>query len=417
MAAGVRVLLSFPREPRRLPTSHSTVSQRRSRPCRAPALRRATRRAASVVLLMVIVAACTDSDERPTPTSPRPTPTTADVPGESELLHTGWLDQANGWVLLSEPCGAGRCAAVVTSEDGGATFSDPVVLPARAHPWLPGLGARLDCSEHPCVAAVVIEDTQHGFAYGPDLLATADGGSTWTDEAIGPVLDMDTNGAVTVMVSLDCVDGEHTYRCPQAVRTKAVGAAEWTPMPFPASYGSSAQVSIDDEGQIVLLGSTEGGSPLLKRTTVGDTWSEVQASCQPWRIAESALAGDVAVLCVHARGARAADGADSSLWISTGGDTSMSDIPPPVEESQGGSSLAIGLTVIAVVVDDVVLMSTDEGASWTTAFAPVVEFVASGPEVLLPRDEGSWFLLFDGTLYGSTDDGGTWRPLLGGGLR
>jgi hypothetical protein len=103
-----------------------------------------------------------------TPLSATPSGTTA-VPGFVPLSFTA-VSATDWWVLGSVPCRSRDCPAIVTT-DGGATFQP---RPAPGGPF--GRGLDLPAAAR----SIRFADSSDGWAFGPALYATHDGGRHWT---------------------------------------------------------------------------------------------------------------------------------------------------------------------------------------------------------------------------------------------
>ncbi len=110
----------------------------------------------------------------PSAASPAPSATSAapsTVLGLSPASVT-FGSATDGWVLGSGTCPSGPCAAIVRTTDGGSTWT---TVPAPAASIVPGGGQGA-----PGISRLRFADARNGWAYGPDLWATHDGGATWT---------------------------------------------------------------------------------------------------------------------------------------------------------------------------------------------------------------------------------------------
>ena len=82
----------------------------------------------------------------------------------------------DGWVLGTGTCASGACAAIARTADAGRTWT-AVAAPAAPIVPDPAQGAH-------GISGLRFADAQDGWAYGPDLWATHDGGATWARPTI-----------------------------------------------------------------------------------------------------------------------------------------------------------------------------------------------------------------------------------------
>ena len=182
----------------------------------------------------------------PTPT-PRPTPQPLagdPVPAGFRPISVTFVSTEQGWVLGSVSCATGRCAAIAHTVDGGKTW---LSLPAptttlgttgRYHEGATG------------VAGLRFADAHDGWAFGPDLWATHDGGLTWKRVAFplagAAVLELASSRGTVHAVAYDTV-GSTDFR----VASAAVGGGSWTISGLSVPVGGGPVPDI----QLVLSGS------------------------------------------------------------------------------------------------------------------------------------------------------------------
>jgi len=118
------------------------------------------------------------SPASPAPAS-SPSPSGSAVPAGFEPLSATFVSASEGWVLGSVPCGASSCPAIVRTTDGGATWSAigaPVTTVGRPLGGSPALGQA-------GISSLRFADPLDGWAFGPELWTTHDGGTTWVNAA------------------------------------------------------------------------------------------------------------------------------------------------------------------------------------------------------------------------------------------
>jgi hypothetical protein len=121
---------------------------------------------------------------RPTPEEPQLTPLVEDLT---------WISAETGWALVDEEgCGRPLCTAVLKTADGGATWTPLAWIPACASQ------CSYDVAE---VTHLRFANADDGYAFGPDLFVTTDGGETWSPESGPYVLALEPAGSDVLRVS------------------------------------------------------------------------------------------------------------------------------------------------------------------------------------------------------------------------
>ncbi len=93
------------------------------------------------------------------------------VPAGFAPVSVTFVSPTEGWALGTAPCSNPVCTSVVRTTDGGTTW---VGIPAPVAPLTSGTAAGGDG-----VGRIVFADPADGWAYGPGLWSTHDGGATW----------------------------------------------------------------------------------------------------------------------------------------------------------------------------------------------------------------------------------------------
>jgi hypothetical protein len=165
--------------------------------------------------LCLVVAACSPAPHTPSPTSsptpsattsplttPSPAPTATPVPpggvpaGFAPNSVT-FVSLSLGWVLGGAPCQSGTCLALLRTPDAGRTWTavqgpPTTYAPATSPATYPQTG----------VSEVRFADPQDGWAYGPDLWSTHNGGRTWTRTALGSVWSLEAASGLVHAVAV-----------------------------------------------------------------------------------------------------------------------------------------------------------------------------------------------------------------------
>jgi photosystem II stability/assembly factor-like uncharacterized protein len=123
-------------------------------------------------------------------------------------LSVTFVSPDEGWVLGT--CGASTCPAIGHTLDGGRHWSQ-VGVPATTARMAPTEGA----SEQTGIDSIRFASPRDGWAYGPELWATHDGGETWTRVSLpdvpagSAVLALETARGTTHAV---VYDGQTSFR-------------------------------------------------------------------------------------------------------------------------------------------------------------------------------------------------------------
>src|SRR5580698_4247087 len=155
------------------------------------------------------------------------TPAPSSVPGTPgfAVLSMTFVSDQQGWALGTVACGTGRCLSLLGTTDGGAAWRT-LTAPTRA------AGAVYGTCPHgsPCVAQVRFATPLTGYAYGPSLFTTTDGGRTWVPRPGVNISSLEAAGGTVVRV----VSGDNGCAGqPYQVQWAPVGRAIWTPLPAP----------------------------------------------------------------------------------------------------------------------------------------------------------------------------------------
>jgi photosystem II stability/assembly factor-like uncharacterized protein len=306
----------------------------------------------------------TSSAATPVPAvSPSPSP--AVQPGAVPALGLSpasvtFVSADNGWVLGKAACASGQCAAIARTADGGRTW---VAVSAPDAPIFPSPN---DAS--PGISELRFADALNGWAFGPDLWSTHDGGTTWVRQAIPGVAagsNVAALEAASGMVHAVVFDGS-AYR----VASSPVGSDSWALAAIRIPVGAGPVPTI----QLVLQG---GAGWLLEndRTVVAGArfangaWVTWQPPCAtavgPAFLAASGTL-DLAAAC------------DVGLWsnptgehlfLSHDGGSTFTESATKVPLTMGAMAAAASPSVIVVGGSDAtgaLLVATfDAGKSWS----------------------------------------------------
>ncbi|HXL92732.1 MAG TPA: hypothetical protein VN969_27685 [Streptosporangiaceae bacterium] len=271
--------------------------RRRPRAARRSALSAAAALGAAAVL--VLAAGCgaptAGSGSRSVSASAGPASATPSPAGSGAAASTqagfepaavSFVSASNGWVLGLSGCA--RCAALRETRDGGSTWT--------ALPSLPAPLGYYTSAPVTGVTQVAFADAASGFLYGPELLATSDGGRTWSRESLPPVQDLVTgNGYAYALTSAAAGATDRLWRT-------AIGSGRWAMLPVPAGPRPGSPSFIYASGTTIVLlqqGTISPGSAstaavagaLWLSTDSGMTWQARTLPC-------TGTNGDASVLSI-----------------------------------------------------------------------------------------------------------------------
>lgn len=186
----------------------------------------------------------------------------AGVPAGFEAQSITWISPSQGWVLGTTACGkATNCATskVIGTSNGGKTWRLVGTIKAQ----IPKAGnGRAGITEIRFASARV------GWAFGPSLYSTVNGGKTWKPATIPgrgkQVLDLAVSAASTYAIVSPCAYG--TGLCTKKPLTTwriGLSGKSWTKMPVNLPINTFADVAA--LGKSVYLVSPPVRTPLVSR--------------------------------------------------------------------------------------------------------------------------------------------------------
>jgi hypothetical protein len=305
-------------------------------------------------------------------TSTPPTTTAAPAPAGFSPVSVSFVSADQGYVLGASACpnppttatGHAACSSVAATDDGGRSWRS---LPAPPLALATGPAGTVEAG---AVYHLRFGDHLNGWAYGPGLWATHDGGETWKASTLdGTVTDLASADGVTYALVSHCDSGP----CGQGAtlyRTDA-GADAWQPVEGVALTPTGGQIALHARA-VWITGAAGGpGQSLLSTSPDGVAWTTQPDPCG----ADAGLGGvapvsttDVFLLC--GAGAGAGQEAKQVLHSIDAGHTAAA---VPGSPSRSGLATAIAaaspqtIAVAAVSGASWVYRSADAGATWTTA--------------------------------------------------
>jgi photosystem II stability/assembly factor-like uncharacterized protein len=190
------------------------------------------------------------------PTGPAGSP----VPPGFQVVSATFVSPDLGWALGTSACSTPPCTAILRTSDGGRTWTR---IPAPATPISPG---PVQPGTSAGVTGLRFADPLDGWAFGPDLWATHDGGATWTRVTIpgvssGAVVEaLETSAGAVHAVLYDVGATGGWVR----IASSPVGSDSWRLSPTQVQIGAGPV----PQAQLLLSGSA-GWMVEVDRTVVG----------------------------------------------------------------------------------------------------------------------------------------------------
>lgn len=213
-----------------------------------------------------------------TTTQPPETTTTTQAPQPQapQVEDLTWVSDTHGWAMVErQNCGQPTCTDVLTTTDGGSTWTQIGSIPATAP-------ACTGCDTIG-VSGIRFANDLDGYAFGPDLYVTTDGGVTWTQKAIPNVAALEPAGAnvMRVMYTHTGCPGP----CDLAVQVAAAGSSSWQTLtpPFQADGVQLVRQGTED-AYVAAFQNPAGGAGSAHATLMishdgGVTWSSRPDPC------------------------------------------------------------------------------------------------------------------------------------------
>ena len=343
--------------------------------------------------------------------SPTPSPTSSDVvPADFQPLSVTFVSADMGWVLGSASCGANTCPIIVRTLDGGRTWTR-IAAPATS------LDYAGDYQAGSGVSGLRFADPLDGWAYGPGLWATHNGGKTWKQLTI-PGLP---NGAVAALeasagaVQVVAYDGNTTFRI--ASSPVVSDALRVSTLSVPVGAGPVPEVQLVLQGQAGWVLENDRVVTAGARL-VGGTWEAWQPPCLdalgPATLA-AANARELNAVCEFGVwGPAPGDQQGQHLYRSSDGGQTFVETGPQLAVS-GPIAAPSASTIVAGGDGSQVVISVDGGLTWSAASFPAqstsfyvryLGFTTATQGVLIASDPGSRTHVLM-----TRDVGRTWTPV------
>jgi len=350
------------------------------------------------------------------------------VPAGFRAQALTWTSATRGWALGTAPCpdgsGTGGCTSVIATRDGGKTWSAAGTLGSPIAP--PG---------EPGVTEIDFADARHGWAHGPSLERTTDGGRTWAPAPMPgdgqQVLALVADGGRVHAVVSDCAPGQPPYDCPTPpslwkASASTDSATRWRPVTaVDLPHGSWPVLAAHGRSTYVIGQQPPPAPDAFFAAPDGSTWSPRPSPCDKDGagdvLADVAPTSrrDVALVCVGSAGFskaakrvfRSDDGARTTTPAGTTPEWGIASDLAAAPGDPGTLALASTSSGSWIYLDD-------SGAdAWTT---PVEEGDggAGWNDLTFTDAETAWVVYSPaagfpgaGTLLASSDGGRTWAPV------
>jgi photosystem II stability/assembly factor-like uncharacterized protein len=193
------------------------------------------------------------------------------------VLSMTFVSDQQGWALGTVRCGTARCLALVGSTDGGSSWQELTAPAMHAGGVYSTRSAGVRC-----VQQIRFATPQIGYAYGPSLLTTTDGGSTWQQLSGTNVSSLEAAGGTVVRVVSNSTGCSGTrYK----VQSAAVGSASWHTLdaqPFtqicpPVLYRQGARLVLAAYGNPA--GGVRATAQIGRSSNGGASWTSGPDQC------------------------------------------------------------------------------------------------------------------------------------------
>jgi photosystem II stability/assembly factor-like uncharacterized protein len=275
-----------------------------------------------------------------TATAPPPTPPTNFAPQSFTAIG-----ELTWWLLGAGTCPSGQpspCGSILQTTDGGRHFT---AIHAPAAPLATGEGGTSGYSQ------IRFADPHNGFAYGPDLYATHDGGGTWHKIDIGgAVTDLAISGGQAFATVEPAGGSGKLMHVP--VSSDAWGAAA-------AAGNVSGGLWVQGANLIVQSGQGTGiGGNVLVSNDGGESFTAHPAPSPGLPCLFAAPTPPVVW-------ARCATGMNSGVWRSSDGGATFTAVVSTGLSLPNSAPFAAASSSTAVVGSQQLYRTTNDGSTWS----------------------------------------------------
>jgi photosystem II stability/assembly factor-like uncharacterized protein/predicted small secreted protein len=323
-------------------------------------------------------------------------------------ISVSFISASTGWLLALPPCAARGCQALRLRKttDGGRHW---FAVPAPPAPAWNDSGRPADA-----VSGILFADAEDGWAFGPGLWATHDGGQTWHQVRLhaGPVFGL-AAGHGRVIAAGRCRSGYG--RCRFAVFGSPAGADRWRRVPGAAGIGvGPAGVLVSGRTGYVVDTTVDVGKPVLLSGPADGSasWKPLRNPCQGAWSAPLAARGRWVVL-----GCGTEPGAGEQVklvYLSRDrGRTWRRLSDPPVGGYLTDASITKAGTIFISGGRSDVYMSWNGGRSWHTSRSLLRADIGDGLSATMVTDDEGFVLQassYEKQIWFTRDGGQIWTP-------
>lgn len=306
------------------------------------------------------------------PSAPASTPGVAGF----QVLSMTYVSGTQGFALGTRRCGSGRCLALLGSEDGmhWRQLTAPASKPGGAYSTCPHGG--------PCVRQLRFATPQVGYAFGPSLFVTTDGGLHWRQLPGTNVSSLEAAGGTIARVMSN---GTGCAGQPYQLQSAPDGTTSWQSIAAPGILMICPPVLYRQGSRMVLAGygNPAGGvratAEIGRSADDGRTWASGPDACGGKDGYASAVAlappNVLVLLCQHQM--PSPSGGFGPAWVRVSADGGASYGPDQVIAAAAEGTLiryqlaaasASRLVVTETGTRGSALVQTqDGGKTWTTA--------------------------------------------------
>jgi hypothetical protein len=337
-------------------------------------------------------------------------------PGGSPGVQSGPVDASfvsgsAGWLLdeTFNDCTQHGTVAVYKTTDGGLKWTK---VTAPAAPWGGGPVTSPDS-----VSAVLFANAKDGWAYGPALWATHNGGASWHQVSTHgyEVYSMAATGTSVLAAFDGCGEAGPACENPETfkVETAEVHTDTWRAVPGAAGKGTASLSA--QAGTAYAFRLVSSPPPVYLGLLTGPAngsraWHAEATPCAQGAIADSAATASHVLLACALLGAHPAT---THLYSSTNSGATwkqfatlgLYDGASVIEETPNGTLLAGGIYGIE--------LSRNGGRTWTSPVVDTSPAIGGGSGIMaaLTTNADGYLIAWENAVWITRDGGRTWKQV------